>query len=70
MIPDGPYLELFGRVHNQRNNWVTVGNESINFKQKIKTAQKESDKKRKQSIKLESEHILAKSESDYDEGQE
>ena len=36
MVPTGPYLELFGRVHNQREFWTTVGNESIAFLPKPK----------------------------------
>jgi N6-adenosine-specific RNA methylase IME4 len=27
LCPDGPYLELFGRRHNMRPGWVTVGNQ-------------------------------------------
>ena len=26
MLPNGKYLELFGRPHNCRENWVTLGN--------------------------------------------
>ena len=29
LVPGGPYLELFGRVHNRRLGWVTAGNEAI-----------------------------------------
>ena len=36
MVPTGPFLELFGRVHNQREFWTTVGNESIEFLPKPK----------------------------------
>ena len=25
LVPAGPYLELFGRVHNRRQRWVTAG---------------------------------------------
>jgi hypothetical protein len=25
MIPGGKYLELFGRLNNVRNHWVTIG---------------------------------------------
>lgn len=25
-------MELFGRIYNQRDNWITAGNESINLK--------------------------------------
>ncbi len=27
LFPDGQFLELFGRSHNVRENWKTVGNE-------------------------------------------
>jgi mRNA (2'-O-methyladenosine-N6-)-methyltransferase len=27
LIPNGHYLEIFGRRNNLRNNWVTIGNE-------------------------------------------
>ena len=27
-MPGGPYLELFGRLHNRRLGWITAGNES------------------------------------------
>eukprot|EP00826_Nyctotherus_ovalis_P037969 TRINITY_DN3513_c0_g1_i3.p1 TRINITY_DN3513_c0_g1~~TRINITY_DN3513_c0_g1_i3.p1 ORF type:complete len:189 (+),score=21.76 TRINITY_DN3513_c0_g1_i3:813-1379(+) len=27
MIPDGYYLEIFGRRNNLRNGWITIGNE-------------------------------------------
>jgi mRNA m6A methyltransferase catalytic subunit len=27
LCPGGPYLELFGRRHNMRPGWVTVGNQ-------------------------------------------
>lgn len=27
LIPAGKFLEMFGRRHNQRNHWVTIGNE-------------------------------------------
>ncbi len=27
LFPGGQYLELFGRKHNVRPNWVTIGNE-------------------------------------------
>ena len=27
LCPNGPYLELFGRRHNMRPGWVTVGNQ-------------------------------------------
>ncbi|KEJ83130.1 MT-A70 family protein [Oxytricha trifallax] len=30
--PNGKYLEIFGRVHNQREKWVTIGNEAITRK--------------------------------------
>ena len=29
LVPAGPYLELFGRVNNRREGWVTAGNEAI-----------------------------------------
>ena len=32
MVPKGPYLELFGRVHNQREGWITVGIEALEYK--------------------------------------
>jgi hypothetical protein len=35
MVPGGPYLELFGRKNNQREGWITVGDEAINFKSKL-----------------------------------
>ena len=31
LVPAGPYLELFGRVHNRREGWVTAGNEAIEY---------------------------------------
>lgn len=31
MVPNGPYLELWARVNNQREGWVSVGNESITY---------------------------------------
>ena len=34
MCPKGPYIELFGRVNNQRQGWVTVGDEAIEYKKK------------------------------------
>lgn len=27
LIPGAPKLEVFGRSHNLRNNWVTLGNQ-------------------------------------------
>lgn len=27
LVPNGYYLEIFGRRNNLRNNWVTIGNE-------------------------------------------
>ena len=27
IIPNGNFLELFGRKHNVRNGWITLGNE-------------------------------------------
>ena len=27
----GPYIELFGRVNNQREGWLTVGNEAVEY---------------------------------------
>ena len=27
VVPDGRYLEIFGRKNNLRNYWVTIGNE-------------------------------------------
>jgi len=27
MVPDGSYLEVFGRRNNLRDGWVTIGNE-------------------------------------------
>ena len=27
LVPNGAYLELFGRKNNLRNKWVTIGNE-------------------------------------------
>ena len=30
--PAGPYLELFGRVHNRRRGWITAGDEAISYK--------------------------------------
>jgi mRNA (2'-O-methyladenosine-N6-)-methyltransferase len=27
LVPNGFYLEVFGRRNNLRNNWVTIGNE-------------------------------------------
>ena len=32
LVPAGPYLELFGRVHNRRQRWVTAGNEAIEYR--------------------------------------
>ncbi len=26
LVPNGYYLEIFGRRNNLRNNWVTIGN--------------------------------------------
>ncbi len=34
MIPGGSYLELFGRAHNAREGWVTLGNEAITYMEK------------------------------------
>jgi hypothetical protein len=31
MVPNGPYLELWARVNNQREGWISVGNESIAY---------------------------------------
>jgi hypothetical protein len=33
-VPAGPYLELFGRVHNRRRGWITAGDEAISYKKK------------------------------------
>jgi mRNA m6A methyltransferase catalytic subunit len=27
LCPDGKYLEIFGRLNNLRDGWVTIGNE-------------------------------------------
>ena len=27
LYPKGRFIELFGRLHNLRNGWVTIGNE-------------------------------------------
>ncbi len=27
LVPNGNYLEIFGRRNNLRDNWVTIGNE-------------------------------------------
>ena len=35
MVPSGPYLELFGSKNNQREGWITVGDEAINYKSKL-----------------------------------
>ena len=31
LVPHGPYIELFGRVNNQREGWLTVGNEAVEY---------------------------------------
>jgi N6-adenosine-specific RNA methylase IME4 len=32
VVPKGPYLEIFGRVHNRRLGWITAGDEAISYK--------------------------------------
>ena len=27
LVPNGKYLEIFGRRNNLRNHWITIGNE-------------------------------------------
>jgi N6-adenosine-specific RNA methylase IME4 len=34
LVPHGPYIELFGRVNNQREGWLTVGNEAVEYQSK------------------------------------
>lgn len=29
LVPDGFYCEIFGRLNNLRNNWVTIGDEIL-----------------------------------------
>ena len=31
MVNGGPFLELFGRPHNARQGWMTIGNEAIEY---------------------------------------
>lgn len=43
MVPIGPYIELFGRKHNAREGWVTVGDEAIDYIHKIKQDRRDED---------------------------
>jgi hypothetical protein len=40
MVPNGPFLELFGRKNNQREHWLTIGNEAIEYKPRLKKGKK------------------------------
>ena len=46
LCPNGPYLELFGRRHNMRPGWVTVGNQ-ISEEEYTKGVQRLRSRKRK-----------------------
>ena len=41
MVPQGPYLELFARVVNWREDWVSAGNEALEFLQSTKKIKKQ-----------------------------
>lgn len=65
MCPDGLKLELFGRQHNLRQNWITLGNQldgvSLQSPQLIKAFKQH--KKGMRQVRIEEAHRLALAEA-------